>query len=97
MSSENERIARLRCEIERSEGELAKMKRLAAGLGRDRAARHGPAVDSLEFRLQDAKLHLNILLDASGESRPEQFEEMEELLSDLTRSMEQARVQMEAG
>ena len=97
MTEDNDKVKKLRQEITRSEQELARMKEIAAGMDKDRAVRHGSAVDDLEFKLQDAKLHLNILLDTSEEGRPEKLKETEEVLSDLARNMEQARVQMEAG
>lgn len=97
MTTNNEKVNKLRNEIQRSEGELAKMKEIAAGMDKKRAVRHGTAVDDLEFKLQDAKLHLNTLLEASEGSRPEALRETEEILSDLVRNIEQARVQMEAG
>lgn len=97
MTNENKEIERLRLEIARNENELASMKQITSGMDKERALRHGAAVTDLEFKLQDAKLHLNTLLDASRESRQEELRGTRQMLSDLTREMEQARIQMEAG
>lgn len=97
MTNENEEIEKLRREIARNEDELANMKQVTAGMDKERALRHGAAVTDLEFKLQDAKLHLNTLMDASRESRQEELRGTRQMLSDLTREVEQARIQMEAG